>query len=143
MSTITGRISLVLAAGALAGLAQAVIIVVCAEFRLFHLLGLPLDVLLRPAYLYQRFAWGALWGLLFLLPLARGLPHARRGLIFAAGPAAGSLFYFLPFRDGHGWLGLRFGAMMPVVVIVFALLWGWMAGLWLDRAEGRAGSARE
>jgi hypothetical protein len=33
--------------------------------------------------------------------------------------------------------------MMPVVVIVFALLWGWMAGLWLDRAEGCAGSARE
>jgi len=142
MGTFYARLSLVLAAGALAGLAQSIVIVVCAEFKLFHLLGLPMEVLLRPAYLYQRFAWGAVWGLLFLLPVARGWPQARRGLIFSAGPAAGSLFYFLPFKDGHGLLGLKFGSMMPVVVVAFALLWGWLAGKWLDLAQGGAPAAK-
>jgi hypothetical protein len=57
-------------------------------------------------------------------------------LIFAIGPALGSLLFFLPFQDDMGWFGLKMGVVWPVVVVIFALIWGFITGSWLDRVYG-------
>ncbi|MCZ6472586.1 MAG: hypothetical protein O7E56_12040 [SAR324 cluster bacterium] len=122
-----------IAAGALGGLLQTTIILIASLLGFFKLLQLPLAFEFNLVWYYQRFVWGAIWGLLFLIPVLRGLPHWKRGLIVGVFPALASLLIFLPFKDGHGYFGWKLGTMMPVVVILFALIWGVIAGSLLDR----------
>lgn len=135
MNNFYARLSLAIAGGAVAGLVQTLVIVGLSNITFFQVLGMPFAIPFTLPYLYQRITWGGLWGLLFLIPLLRGWLHWQRGLIFAAAPAAASLFYFLP-AEGNGMLGLKMGPLWPVIVIAFALLWGYLTGLWLDRAHG-------
>jgi hypothetical protein len=136
MNNIFAKLSLAYAAGAVGGVVQSLIIVVLSELGVFQVLGTEFKVLLNLPYLYQRATWGGMWGLLFVIPILTTWRHGQRGLIFAAAPAAASLFYFLPFQDNKGWFGMSVGLIWPLVVIVFALFWGYIAGLWLDRAYG-------
>ena len=121
-------------AGALGGAVQAVMIWFFGQLGLFIVMYLPLAPPLTLPWLYQRMVWGGLWGLLFLLPVLRSWKHWKRGWLVGLFPAAGSLFYFLPFQDGHGMMGLNLGGAMPPVVIFFGLVWGMLAGMFLDRA---------
>lgn len=130
------RLSLAAAAGAIGAIVQTFVIVGLSELALFQALGMPFKIPFTLPYLYQRVTWGGLWGLLFIIPLLPRMAHWKRGLIFAAAPALASLLFFLPFHDDMGWFGLKMGPLWPVVVILFALLWGFVAGSWLDRAHG-------
>jgi hypothetical protein len=136
MHNIYSKLSLAFAGGVVGGVVQSLIIVALSEFAFFQLIGTDFKVLLNLPYLYQRATWGGLWGLLFVIPILTGWHHRQRGLVFAAGPAAASFLYFLPILDHKGWFGLGVGLVWPVVVIVFALIWGFVAGAWLDRAYG-------
>ena len=136
MNTVYARMSVAAAAGAVGGVLQTLIIVALSEMSLFQLVGLPFKIPFTLPYLYQRITWGGLWGLLFLIPLLPNTAHWKRGLIFAAGPALASLLFFLPFQDDMGWFGLKMGVVWPVVVVIFALIWGYIAGSWLDRVYG-------
>jgi hypothetical protein len=122
-----------LAAGALGGLLQSTIILIVSMLGFFKLLQLPLAFEFNLVWYYQRITWGAIWGLLFLIPVLRSLPHWKRGLIVGVFPALASLLIFLPFKDGLGYFGLKLGSMMPVAVILFAMIWGMIAGSLLDR----------
>jgi hypothetical protein len=124
----------VFAAGAIAGLIQTFIIWLTGQIGLFVLLGIPVSFGFNIAWFYQRISWGGLWGLLFLIPLLSAAPQWKRGLVFGLFPALASLFFFLPFKDGQGFLGLALGAMMPIVVVLFNVLWGAIAGFLLDQA---------
>ena len=123
------------AAGAIGGFLQTLAIWVTGKLGLFALFQLPLAFELNLVWFYQRITWGGLWGLLFLIPLLREVPHWKRGLVFGIVPALASLLIFLPFKDGHGYFGLNLGVMMPVVVVAFGLMWGIIAGALLDRAR--------
>ncbi len=123
-----------IAAGAIAGLIQWVIILIAANTGLLDLLGLDLEFPLEKFVFYQRFSWGGLWGLLFLLPLMPKSAQWLRGLALGVIPALASLFFFLPFSNDKGFLGLDLGLMMPVVVLFFGLVWGVIAGKLLSRA---------
>ncbi|HEX7927974.1 MAG TPA: hypothetical protein VF678_10305 [bacterium] len=136
MNNVYARISLVAAAGAVGAIVQTLIIVGLSEMSVFQLIGLPFKIPFTLPYLYQRISWGGLWGLLFLIPFLPNAANTTRGLIFAAGPALASLLFFLPFHDDMGWFGLKMGWGWPVVVVIFALVWGYAAGNWLDRASG-------
>jgi hypothetical protein len=136
MNNIYARLSLAVAAGAVGAILQTIIIVLLSELSIFQVLGMPFKIPFTLPYLYQRITWGGIWGVLFVIPL---LPNTRnwiRGLVFAAVPALASLLFFLPFHDDMGWFGLKMGVLWPVVVVGFALLWGFIAGSWLDRAYG-------
>ena len=123
-----------MSAGALGGAIQGTIIWLFGQLGLFIVVRLPLAPPLELPWIYQRMVWGGIWGLFFLLPVLREWSHARRGWVIGLFPAAGSLFYFLPFQDGHGLLGLELGGAMPFVVIFFGWVWGWIAGYFLGRA---------
>jgi len=136
MNNIYARASLAVAAGAFGGILQTLIIVGLSELAIFQLLGMPFKIPFTLPYLYQRITWGGIWGFLFLIPILPNTRHWIRGLIFSAAPALASLLFFLPFHDDMGWFGLKMGPAWPVVVVIFALVWGFIAGSWLDRAHG-------
>ena len=129
-------------AGALGGMAQGILIWLFGQLGLFILVRLPLAPPLTLPWIYQRMVWGGIWGVFFLLPVVRHWPHWKRGWLIGLFPAAGSLFYFLPFQDGHGWLGLYLGGAMPFVVIFFGWVWGLMTGIFLART-GLYGEQRD
>lgn len=132
------RINHALASGAVAALIQSLIVSALGNVGLFVLMGVPLLVPLSNVWLYRRLVWGALWGLLFLLPLMRGLPYWQRGLVYGLAPAAATLLFFLPFKDDQGWLGLELGPAMPVIVIAANVFWGFLAGTWMGQSMSEA-----
>ena len=132
-----GKAYQAMAAGALGGLVQGVILWLFGQLGLFIVVRLPLAPPLDLPWLYQRIVWGGIWGLFFLLPVLRNWSNLRRGWLIGLFPASGSMFYFLPFQDGHGVMGLELGGAMPFVVVFFGWVWGWMAGAFLDRAVPR------
>ena len=121
-----------MAAGATGGMLQSGIILLVGKLGFFNLLGLPLSFDFNLVWFYQRITWGGLWGLLFLVPLLGRVPHWQRGVAVGVFPALATSLLFLPFKDVHGWFGLNLGAMMPVVVFVFGILWGVISGALLD-----------
>jgi len=140
MPTILHRAHHCFAAGALAGFVTTILIWIASQSGAFLILGVPLVFDLTPGWIYQRVVWGGLWGFVFLVPVFVSWPGWRRGLILGMGPAAATLLVFNPIKDGIGLFGLGLGAMMPIIVIVFSLLWGVIAGWWnghfLDRGVG-------
>ncbi len=123
-----------MAAGAIAALIQTLIIWALYRVGIIFLIGVPLDFPLSTALIYQRVVWGGLWGMCFMLPLLKNSAQWKRGLVIGLLPAAASLFWFNPFLKGQGMLGLNLGPMMPVIVVAFNLLWGYLAGVWFGHS---------
>lgn len=130
-----GCVLQVVGAGGIGAFLQSLLIYVLGQFGLFSLLRLPLEFPFDLVWFYQRISWGGLWGLVFLLPFWRGAPHLKRGIILGILPALLTLLLFLPFKDGHGYLGLNLGFMMPVVVLFFNVVWGMITGWLCDLAR--------
>lgn len=132
MPAILHRVHHCFAAGALAGFVTTILIWIASQSGAFVVLGIPLVFELTPARIYQRVVWGGMWGLLFLLPMFLSWPGWRRGLVLGLAPAAATLLLFNPLKDGIGLFGLGFGPIWPVVVILFSMVWGALAGWWLS-----------
>ncbi len=91
-------------------------------------LGIGLQPRWAAPWLYERLVWGGLWGLLLLLPL---LPRrtAARGILASLAPSAMVLLVVFPDM-GKGPLGIGFGALTPVLVILLNFIWGLVAAFW-------------
>ncbi len=98
-------------------------------------LGVRIAPSLAAGWLYPRIAWGGLWGLLFLLPLASQRWLAQ-GLALSLFPSLFQLFVVFPYRTSAGTLGTGLGTLTPVVVVAVNAVWGLVASAWL-RATGR------
>ena len=131
-----------IAAGAIAGLFTTILIWAFSEAGMFVRLGIPMAPDLHVSWIYQRSFWGGLWGPIFLLPLLTHASQWRRGLLLGIAPALVTLLLFNPIKDGIGILGLQYGLYWPLVVLFFSLLWGAVAGWWLD-FSGYVSAARE
>lgn len=127
-------LSLFFAAGALGGLANALLVWVCGHTGLTQALGVAIAPELTPPLLYQRIVWGGIWGFLFTLPLGVS-SVVRRGLLLSLAPTACQLFVVFP-RAGRGMLGLELGALTPVLVLSFNGVWGVVAAWWLRGTRG-------
>ena len=127
-------LSLFFAAGALGGLAEALLVWICGHTGITQALGVALAPELSPAFLYPRIVWGGLWGFLFALPLGVS-SFARRGLLLSLAPTAYQLFVVFP-RRGDGTLGFALGALTPVLVLGFNATWGVVAAWWLKGTRG-------
>jgi hypothetical protein len=123
--------SLVFMAGLVGGLLN------CLAVWFFGVLGIPqiLGVQIAPpltnTLLYSKLVWGGIWGLLFLIPLRR-LTFPGRGLLFSLGPSLVQLFVVFPYQDQKGIMGLQLGALTPLFVLFYNVVWGVVAALWLQ-----------
>ena len=92
------------------------------------MLGIGLKPEFTPSWLYPRLVWGGIWMLLLLLPIWKKR-DILRGCAFSLVPSAMMLFMVFP-EMGKGMLGLGFGALTPVLVIILNFIYGIVASLW-------------
>ncbi len=130
-------ISIVFAAGALGGLVNSLCVWLCGAIGLTARFGVQISPPLTLPWLYQRLAWGGLWGFLFLLPLLPGKTWMR-AFLFSLAPTAAQFLWVFPLKAGAGYFGLTLGALTPVFVIVFNAIWGFVAAWWIRAAGGAA-----
>lgn len=128
-------ISLVFTAGALGGLANGFVVWLAGHTGITAALGVKIAPALTPSFLYPRIVWGGLWGFLFLLPLLKSRWFTR-GLLFSLGPTVTQLFIIFPYKTHHGLMGIELGLWTPLFVVIFNIVWGIIAALWL-RWTGR------
>jgi len=131
-------------AGILAKVPQGLVLYFCSEYGLFSSMGVELNVPLTTLYSSKHVLLGGLFGALFAVPLLKNRPHWMRGTLVGLSHAAATSFFFNPFVDGVGFLGLKLGALMPVVVLAANLIWGMLAGAGVDLwgLRERDGAAR-
>lgn len=127
------NLSLVFSAGCWGALWNSLAVWLGGYLGIAPALGVHIAPALTPAFLYPRLVWGGLWGLLFLLPMGRWSFPAR-GLLFSLGPTLVQLFLVFPLKAQKGVLGLQLGVLTPILVVVYNVIWGYAAGLWLNRA---------
>lgn len=80
-------------------------------------------------WLYPQLIWGGCLGVLFLLPWF-GSTLAKQIAILTLIPTALQLFWFLP-EAGHGYVGVNLGALTPLFVLGYSLVWSIGTGVWL------------
>lgn len=131
------NLSLALAAGALGGLANRIalwLLGLAGVIPPIHL-AFPVPEPLR-LWLYPAIVWGALWGLLFLLPWRAGT--WLRGIVFGFGPSLGVWLVIYPLVAHAGFFGVERGVMALVIpFVVNNLVWGLVSSWWYDLASGR------
>lgn len=128
------RIFNCLLAGAVGGLINSIALWGLGATGITPALGFPVVPTLTVDWLSPRLFFGALWGLLFLIPLLQGRTLVR-GIVFSLAPSAYMLLVVFP-RMGKGLLGLELSTNAPFFVFFFNALWGIAAAEWL-RQERR------
>jgi hypothetical protein len=136
MKNFVRNVSLSYAAGSLGGLVNSLVAWIFGISGITAALGVKLAPALTSPWIYQRLVWGGIWGLLFLLPLFKGAPILR-GAIYSLGPTFTQLFLVFPFMAGQGAMGMKLGVLTPLFVVMFNLVWGIAASLWLSTMEDR------
>ncbi|MBN1595857.1 hypothetical protein JW933_08025 [candidate division FCPU426 bacterium] len=129
MRDLFNRFAIAYLAGAIGGLAYALIAWLCDHWHLFKLFSVQMSVVyLSWPYLAERILKGSLWALLlvFLGPFfkARG---ALLGLILSLIPSAYVLLIYYPGQQ-LGFLGLAKGVYTFIFVLLFNAAWGFIAG---------------
>lgn len=123
-----------LVAGGLAALFTSFLIWLLTMTNLFAAMGVPVAAPVNIApWAVQRMLWGALAGLIFLVPVGTGAAQWKRGLVVSLLPIAVLLLVIYP-RGHEGWFGLELGYSLLAAVVFFWLLWGavagWLLGQW-------------
>jgi len=128
-------------AGLIAKIPQGLLLFVCSELELLYVnTGVAVRVpsllggdWISNVYWIKHVIWGGVFGLLFAVPLLARVPGWLRGMLVGLGHAAGTLLIVNPLFDSNiGFLGLGVGPGFPVIVVVFNLIWGVLAGLTLS-----------
>lgn len=124
----------VFAAGALAGLANSLVVWLFGQYGISQSLGVAISPALSPSWLYPRIVWGGLWGFLFLIPVLNSRPWSK-GMLLSLFPTLVQLLVVFPYQTGHGVGGLQLGLLTPVLVVFFNAVWGVTAALALRLAR--------
>ena len=129
-----GKISCAFTGGALGALIDSFNIWLLGALGITAWLGVGMKPEFTGPWLYPRLVWGGIWGLLFMLPLARDRTLLR-GVLFSLAPSC--LMLFVVFPDmGKGVMGLGFGTLTPVLVIALNFIWGITAAFWYQYGAG-------
>ncbi len=115
MSSVPRAVALCFAAGAAAGFIKCVAAWLALRYGVAAQLGAHVVGSLSPAVMHPRIVIGGLWGLLFLLPMARGSVLVS-GLLWGVVVAAVELVLF-PLIAG------RTPALLNMTVLFALLLW--------------------
>ncbi|TVM35771.1 hypothetical protein [Oceanidesulfovibrio marinus] len=130
------RIILCLVAGALGGLANSIAVWLFGAVGISQALGFMMAPALNIGWLLPRLFYGALWGLLFLLPFWERR-WVLKGLLISLAPTAYMLLVVFP-KLGKGMWGFGAGATAPLFVLFFNAIWGVVAAYFLLRTDGKA-----
>lgn len=136
MNQLPKRIGATLLSGAIASMGIGIIIWGLHMAGVFKALSIPIDLsnIDPQGWFLNRVVYGALCGLLFLIPVLKHLPQWKRGL--AWGGVAPLPFFLVVYPDqGQGYFGLNSGVLLPLAAWFFWLLWGAGAGLWLEKTH--------
>jgi hypothetical protein len=131
MNLMLRNLSLVFAAGCWGALWNGLAVWLGGYLGIALALGVHIAPPLTSAFLYAKLVWGGLWGLLFLLPMARW-SFPVRGLLFSLAPTLVQLFLVFPLIAHKGVLGLQLGSLTPLLVVFYNGIWGYAAGWWLN-----------
>jgi hypothetical protein len=123
-------ISITFSAGAMGGLVNSLAVWLAGLWGITAAFSVKIAPALTVAWLYPRIVWGGLWGFLFLLPMMRSR-WLTRGLLFSLGPTLVQLFIIFPYKAHKGLMGFELGLFTPLFVVVFNMIWGVIAALWL------------
>ncbi|HEU4700586.1 MAG TPA: hypothetical protein VFS40_15485 [Gemmatimonadales bacterium] len=132
MKSFLRSVSIAAAAGIAGALVNSAAVWAAGHYGLTARAHVRLAPGFTPGWLYPRIAWGALWGLLLLVPLLERRPFWR-AVVLSLAPTAAQLLWFFP-RTPAGYLGLSLGALTPVFVFLFNLLWALVAVGWYRAA---------
>jgi len=129
MRELFNRFAVAYLAGAIGGLAYALVAWLCDQWQLFELLSVKMTVShLSWPYLAGRIVKGSLWALLLVLAgpffRARG---ALLGLVISLLPSAYVLLIYYPSHH-LGVLGVAKGPLTFLFVLLFNAAWGFIAG---------------
>ena len=122
------KISGAFTGGAIGGLIDSINIVLLSKYGITTLLGVSMKPEFTGPWLYPRLVWSGLWMLLLILPLWQKRT-ALRGCLFSLLPSAMMLFMVFP-EMGKGVMGLGFGTLTPLLVIVLNCIYGMIAAYW-------------
>lgn len=114
--------------GALGAMVDSINVWVLSKLGILALLGVSMRPDFTTQWLYPRLVWGGLWGLLLVLPFLKNRVLLR-GMLMSLAPTALVLLVMFPGM-GKGMLGLGFGLLTPLVVLLLNLIWGMVAALW-------------
>jgi hypothetical protein len=115
--------------GAVGALVDSFNIWILGKAGITAMLGVGLRPEFTPSWLYPRMVWGGIWGLVLILPLFKNVRTSVRGMIVSLAPTAMMFFVVFPSM-GKGYLGLGFGLLTPVVVLLLNFIWGIVSAYW-------------
>lgn len=127
------KISGAFTGGALGAFVDSFNIWILGKAGITAMLGIGMKPEFTPSWLYPRLVWGGIWMLLLLLPVLKKR-HILRGCLFSLVPSAMMLFMVFP-EMGKGTMGLAFGALTPVLVVLLNFIYGAVASLWYEAAR--------
>lgn len=123
------NISVAMMGGAIGGGAATLFLWLLGKLSVGAMLGSTLPpVEINRAFIYRSLVWGAIWGVLLVLPVLRR-HWLLRGLLFSLLPTAALFFYFFP-KFQLGMFGLNAGIGQPIIALVANFAWGLVAALW-------------
>lgn len=110
------------------------------EWGAMRILGISYSYTIDLHSLYAPLFKGGLWGLLFFFTVAS--PRSRRrwirkALWVALIPALADVIYFFPQHYQHGIGGINLGMLMPGLIFLSWLIWGFFTGFFARLLWGR------
>jgi len=130
MNVFFQRCGLLLAAGIIGGAAVTVIDALIGTIHVPTDYGVDFAPISNVIPLYTNLIWGALFGLLFLIPLL-DKQEIIKGVLISFLPSLFQLFILFPIMGNTGFLALEKGSLMPFYVIALNVVWGATAGAFL------------
>jgi hypothetical protein len=121
------------ASGSVGGLANSIVVWLSGHLGITKMLGVALAPAWSPEWLYPRIVWGGLWGLTFILPFMKS-QLIGKGLLLSLLPTLYMLFFIFP-QGRPGMLGLGLGMLTPALVVLFNMVWGFVAAVTIKAAK--------
>ena len=137
MGNLAKKSTMVFGAGCLGGLINSLAVWLFGLYGITSAFGVKIAPQLSAAWLYPRIVWGGIWGFLFFLPLMKK-NYLIRGLVFSLGPTLVQLLIVFPMKANKGVMGLDLGTLTPLAVVVFNVVWGVTAAIWLRMANSHS-----
>lgn len=126
--------------GLLGALFSSLLLWLGSEWGIIQILGINLSRSIALPALYPLMFAGGLWGLLFFVTVAS--PRSRRfwirkSLWVALIPALVDIAYIYPQVQNQGIGGINLGMLMPGLIILSWLAWGFFTGFFARLLWGR------